>query len=66
MLRGSTLLTILALVVVMIGCEDVPPGEFNLILLADPPGSGMTLDINDGSPYEAGTQVNIRAESAEG
>lgn len=39
---------------------------YSVTMAVSPAGGGTAVDLTDGSPYEAGTSVTIRAEAAEG
>jgi len=57
----------LALIAGMVGCGEVaPPTRYNLTMAVAPGDSGTATDLNNASPYTAGTGVNIRAVAAAG
>jgi hypothetical protein len=55
-----------ALIVGVVGCEGEPAPEYALTMAVDPAGGGTATDETSGSPYEAGTVVDIEAVAAAG
>jgi uncharacterized repeat protein (TIGR02543 family) len=45
---------------------EIPPVQYNLTMATDPEAGGTATDLTNGSPYEEGTEVNIKAEANEG
>ena len=61
-------LIVVALVVGMVGCSCGGGGlvEYDLTMAADPAAGGTATDETNGSPYAAGSAVNIKAEANTG
>jgi hypothetical protein len=57
-------LVLIALIVVMIGCDG--GDKYNLTMAVAPSGSGTATDLTNASPYAAGTAVSIKAVAAAG
>jgi hypothetical protein len=61
--KVSIFLIVVALIVVMVGCEEVP---YNLTMAANPVEGGTATDLTAASPYTADTGVSIKAVAAAG
>ena len=61
MKRISVFLLIVTLITGMIGCDEVTPTEYDLIVAVDPAGGGTATDETGTSPYVEGTDVSIKA-----
>jgi uncharacterized repeat protein (TIGR02543 family) len=46
--------------------EEIPPVQYDFIIAADPEVGGTATDLTNESPYIEGTEVNIKAEAADG
>jgi len=59
--RLGMLLIVVALVAAVLSCTDGGVGTYDLTMAADPVEGGTVTDVTNGSPYEEGTAVSIKA-----
>jgi len=62
----GVLLIVVALVAVTASCGGGTAPTYDLTMAVSPTDGGTATDVTGGSPYEEGTDVDIRATPAEG